>query len=200
MDVPTSNVELTERLKLIESMMAEGRRGQESWGWTFVLWGIAYYVAIAWAAWGHGNLAWPVTMISASVITAVAASRNARNRPRTALGRAIGSVWAAVGLSMFLLLFALGLHGLLETQIFMGIVAAMLGTANAASGMILKWKAQLGCAVIWWVVCWVCVEGSVKLATITLLAAIFFCQIVFGIYGMILESQRDKQRSEIVSA
>ena len=26
----------------------------------------------------------------------------------------------------------------------------MLGTANAACGMLLKWKAQFGCAVVWW--------------------------------------------------
>ena len=38
--------ELKDRLSLIESMIAEGRRNTESWGWTFVLWGVAYYVAI----------------------------------------------------------------------------------------------------------------------------------------------------------
>ena len=42
--------ELKDRLSLIESMIAEGRRTTESWGWTFVFWGVAYYVAIAWAA------------------------------------------------------------------------------------------------------------------------------------------------------
>ena len=29
--------DLEERLSLIESMIAEGRRNTESWGWTFVL-------------------------------------------------------------------------------------------------------------------------------------------------------------------
>jgi len=33
-----------------------------------------------------------------------------------------------------------------------------------------------------------------------ILAATFFCQIVFGIYAMILESRRSKQRSEVVNA
>ena len=51
----TSEVEkdLAERVRLIENMMAEGRRKTESWGWTFVLWGVAYYVATAWATWGR---------------------------------------------------------------------------------------------------------------------------------------------------
>ena len=67
--------ELNDRLNLIETMIAEGRQKTESWGWTFVLWGIAYYVAIAWATLGHSNLAWPVTMIGTSILTAVVASR-----------------------------------------------------------------------------------------------------------------------------
>ena len=59
-------------------MIAEGRRTTESWGWTFVLWGVAYYVAIAWAALGHSTLAWPVTMIAAGI---------ADRRDRRAQGR-----------------------------------------------------------------------------------------------------------------
>ena len=39
--------DLKDRLRLIESMIAEGRRTTENWGWTFVLWGVAYYIAIA---------------------------------------------------------------------------------------------------------------------------------------------------------
>ena len=44
--------DLNERLNLIEAMIAEGRRKTESWGWTFLLWGVAYYVAIGWVALG----------------------------------------------------------------------------------------------------------------------------------------------------
>jgi hypothetical protein len=39
--------ELKERLSIIERMIAEGRRATESWGWTFVLWGVAFYIALA---------------------------------------------------------------------------------------------------------------------------------------------------------
>jgi hypothetical protein len=189
--------DLAERVRLIQSMIAEARQGTESLGWTFVLWGVAYYVAIAWAAWGKSNVAWPVTLTAAAFVTGIVASRKARNQPRTAIGRAIGSVWAAVGISMFVLMLTLGLHGFLDTQLFMGIVAAMLATANAASGMILKWKVQLGCTLIWWVTCWVCDMGTAKQATITLLAAIFLCQIAFGTYAMVLESRRRRQSGAI---
>ena len=60
MNANTEEQDLKDRLSLIETMIAEGRRTTESWGWTFVLWGVAYYVAIAWssmgeAAIGHGQ-------------------------------------------------------------------------------------------------------------------------------------------------
>ncbi len=37
----TTPQDLNARLKLIEDMIAEGRRSTQSWGWTFVLWGFA---------------------------------------------------------------------------------------------------------------------------------------------------------------
>ena len=45
---------------------------------------------------------------------------------------------------------SLGYSGQLDVQVFVAIVGAMLGMANAASGMILKWKMQFACAVVWW--------------------------------------------------
>ena len=44
----TNESEIRERLNLIENMISEGRRTTESWGWSFILWGVAYYIAIAW--------------------------------------------------------------------------------------------------------------------------------------------------------
>ena len=71
-----ANPELTERLELIESMIAEGRRSTTRWAWTIVLWGVAFYVAIAWSSglfggpiWGQHVLAWPVTMIGTWLLT-----------------------------------------------------------------------------------------------------------------------------------
>jgi hypothetical protein len=193
----TSIQDLRERLDLIEGMIAEGRRSTESWGWTFVLWGVAYYVAIAWSAWSHSALAWPVTMIVSFALTASIAVRRTRRQPATTLGRAIASIWIAVGISMFVLLFALGLQGLLEERIFMGIVAAMLGSVNAASSLILKWKTQFACTLVWWVACAVCVMGTSHQSRITILVAIFLCQIVFGIYAMMLESRRHGQHGAV---
>ena len=55
-----------------------------------------------------------------------------------------------MGISMFALLLPLGLSGRADQQVCVAVVATMLGTANAASGILLKWKAQFACAVVWW--------------------------------------------------
>jgi phosphatidylglycerophosphate synthase len=186
--------ELKDRLSLIETMIAEGRRTTGSWGWTFVLWGVAYYVAIAWTIWGHYPLAWPITMVAASVLTAVLATRRRRSQPRTTMGRAIGSIWVAMGITMFILFFSLGLSGrLVDQQAFVALVAAMLGTSNATSSLILKWKAQFACAIVWWAAAVISCFGTFMQSSIAGVAAIFLCQIAFGIYATIYESSKRGQ-------
>jgi len=190
--------ELKERLSLIESMIAEGRRTTESWGWTFVLWGVAYYLAIAWSAWGHSVWAWPATILIAMIITVVVASLKAGNHPGTTLGRAIGSIWIALGISMSLLFLALGLSGRLTDQhLFVAVISVILGMANGASALILRWKVQFACAVVWWAAAVATCFGTDAQSTIVFLVAIFLCQIVFGIYGMVSEAQERKRRGPI---
>ena len=182
--------DLKDRLSLIESMIAEGRRTTQSWGWTCVLWGVAYYIAIGWSAIGNAQLAWPVTMIGSGAVMAILISRKACSRPATTLGRAMRAIWIAMGISMFMLLMCLGTSGRYDLHLFVAIVGAMLGMANAASSLILKWKMQFACAVMWWASAAVACFGSEIQTSIVFLVAIFFCQIVFGIYGMICESRK----------
>jgi hypothetical protein len=186
----TTEQELKERLSLIERMIAEGRGNTESWGWAFVLWGVVYYVAIAWSAWAHSVWAWPATVSIGVIITIVVASFKARDHPKTTLGRAIGSIWVAVGISMFLLFLTLGLTGRLTDQhLFAAVIAAMLGMANGASALILHWRIQLACAIVWWAAAVGTCLGTDTQSIIVFLVAIFLCQIVFGIYGMIAKAQ-----------
>ena len=190
--------ELKDRLGLIESTIAAGRRQTESWGWTFVLWGVAYYLAIAWSAWGHSAWAWPVTISIAVIVTVVVSSLKSGKHPETTLGRAIGSIWAALGISMFVLFLALGLSGRLTDQhLFVAVISAILGMANGASALILRWKVQFACAVVWWVAAVTTCFGTDAQSTIVFLVAIFLCQIVFGIYGVIAEAQEHKRRGPI---
>jgi hypothetical protein len=194
----TTEQELKDRLSLIESMMAEGRRRTESWGWTFVLWGVAFYLAIAWSEWSYSAWAWPVTMLIAVIVTVAVVSFKERKHPETTLGRAIGSIWTALGISMFLLFLALGLSGrLTDPHLFPAAVSAILGMANGASALILRWKVQLACAVVWWAAAVASCFGSDVQSSIVFLVAIFLCQIVFGIYCAIAEAQGHKRRGPV---
>jgi len=190
----TEELELKERLSLIENMIAEGRRNTESWGWVFVLWGVAYYVAIAWSVLGnHASLAWGVTMMAAMILTFVLISwravRSHKSQPPTTLGRAVTSVWIAIGISFIVLMPVMAIGGLSNSKLVVAVIGTLLGTANGASSMILKWKLQFACAIVWWALAVVACLGTERQSFIALLIALFFCQIVFGIYGMIRESQ-----------
>jgi len=192
----TTEQDLKESLSIIQRMIAEGRRTTERSGWTFVLWGVAYYLAIAWSAWGHSAWAWPVTISIAVIVTVVVSSLKSGKHPNTTLGRAIGSIWIALGISMFVLFLALGLSGRLTDQhLFVAVISAILGMANGASALILRWKVQFACAVVWWVAAVTTCFGPDAQSMIVFLVAIFLCQIVFGIYGMI--TQERKRRSPI---
>ncbi|MGD0941919.1 MAG: hypothetical protein ABR905_19660 [Terracidiphilus sp.] len=188
----TEDLELKDRLNLIENMIAEGRRTTESWGWTFVLWGIAYYVAILWTSLAHSYLAWPVTMTAACVLMGAVIAHRHTKEPRTTISRAIAAIWISMGISTFVLLMSLGFSGIADQHSSIAIVGAMLATANAASSIILKWKLQFACAMVWWALTVYACFGGGNGLTIAFLAAIFFCQIVFGIYGMIAEARRSR--------
>ena len=185
--------ELKDRLSLIESMIAEGRRTTTSWGWIFVFWGVAYYVAIGWTAYNHWPFAWLVTMLGAwllcgAIIWSKKKSQPQR-RPCTTIGRAISSIWFATGVSMVLIFPALSFSGHVNWHIFVAIVAAMLGLVNGASGMLLRWKAQIATAYVWWAATVAACFGSDNQCSFVFVVAIFFCQIVFGGYAMSCEAR-----------
>ena len=194
MQEETSPQELRERLALIERMILEGRRSTESWGWSFLLWGAAFYVALAWVRWWPSAIAWPVTMICSFVLTLVIGLRQGTKHPVTTIGRAVTYIWTSVAISMLLLFPALGFSARIDQHSFVAVLGAMLGAANAASGLILRWKMQIACALVWWAVSVGACFGSRTGVLALFLAAIFFCQIVFGVHAMIREAQRSKPR------
>jgi hypothetical protein len=190
--------DINERLALIESMMQAGRKSTEYWGWNFLLWGIAYFVAVAWSSLlpGAGGplLAWPITMIFAVLLTVGIARRRTRNMPRTEKSRALQAIWTAMGLGIFVFAFPVAWSGHFQAQSFMAGIEAMLGIAHVASGSFLRWPLQIVVGAAWWVSaiasCFVKGNGI----GYVFLAATFVCNIGFGIYLMIRES-RDKARA-----
>ena len=196
MTANAEELELKDRLSLIETMIAEGRRSMQSYGWTFVLWGVAYYVAILWSNLCNYGQAWPITMVSAGVLMGVIRWRIGCSNPITSKGRAIWATWISMGLSMFILLDALGFSRMhVDVRIMVAVASTLIAAANAASSLILKWKLQFACAIVWWAVAVVSCYGTVNQSYIAFLIALFLCQIVFGIYLMIRESIARKQEA-----
>lgn len=191
----STELDLRERLGLIEKMIAEGRRTTESWGWTFVLWGVALYAAFAWSALKQTAWAWPATALIAVAATILIASAKRGGQPATTLGHAVGSIWVALAITMFVLFGGLATSGRLsDPHLFAAAVCAILGLANGASGLILRWKAQIASAAMWWIAAVAACFGTDDQSAIVLLAAIFLGQIVFGIYGMIAEARARRRR------
>src|SRR5258707_11667425 len=98
---------LVDRMKLIETMMAEGRRTTERWGWSFLLWGIGPLVAMLWAAvWPQADWAWPVTMGLCIIVNGlVLQARKRRGELKTTTMRSVGAIWACAGFTVLLLAF-----------------------------------------------------------------------------------------------
>lgn len=194
MNANAEEMELRERLDLMQKMIAEGRRKQESWGWTFVLWGIAYYIAFFWGWLGSFAYAWPITMTAAAILTFGGFMRPRHRSPETTMSRAIGSIWIATGTTMFVLLDAMGfgLH-LADPRAFFAAASAIIGLANAACSLTLKWKAEFFCAIVWWAAAIVACFTGLVTAIVAFLVAIFLCQIVFGAYMMVLEARQRRQ-------
>lgn len=191
MEDRTADLELRERLGLIESMIAEGRSTTERWGWAFVVWGVVYIAAIGWSTKISNGWPWLVCVAVGLLVTGVGASFRVRRRPVTILGRAIGSIWIGLSVSMTVLFTTLGVTGrLVDQHVSVAMAAAMLGLANGASGMVLHWKPQITCAVVWWAAAVAACFGSEEQCGIVFIAAIFFCQIVFGIYAMVAEARK----------
>jgi hypothetical protein len=67
--------------------------------------------------------------------------------------------------------------------------------ANGASALILRWKIQFACAVVWWAAAVATCFGSDAQSTVLFLIAIFLCQIAFGVYGMLAKAQDRKERA-----
>jgi hypothetical protein len=193
---PMNERELTERLALIESMVQAGRKSTEYWGWNFLLWGIAYLIAVAWSSFlpQGATLAWPVTMILAVLLTIGIARRRMRNKPRTEKSRGIQAIWTAVGCGIFVFAFPVAYTGHFQAQSFMAAIEVMLGIAHVGSGSFLRWPTQIVVGALWWIAAIAsCFVNGNSIAYV-FLAATLVCNIGFGIYLMIRES-RDKARA-----
>ncbi|MES2220193.1 MAG: hypothetical protein V4587_04420 [Acidobacteriota bacterium] len=185
--------DLLTRFELVEMMVKEGRRSTEYWGWTFVLWGTAYLIAIVWTYWSHRpGIAWPVTMIAATVLTIVVATRKKKAKPQTSISRAISGIWTAVGAAIFMFTFAAAISQHAETHSYIAAIEIMIGIANCASSVTLRWRGQFTIALLWWVSAVVTFFVNVQWIIPILVADTLVGFLGFGLYLM-YRQRRDRR-------
>jgi hypothetical protein len=189
---PPDRKEMLDRLKLIETMMAEGRRSTQRWGWIFLLWGIGPLIAMWWAAdWPHAAWAWPLTMGVCIVINGlVVKARQWRGESESITMRSVGAVWMCAGITVMLLAVGAVWSGMRD---FRGVYAALFGlaaVAHGASSMILRWRAQFLAALVWWVAS--AMAYAVPAARLADLAAwaLILGNVVFGAWLAYCERRR----------
>lgn len=172
--------ELKERVRLIETMIAEGRRDTESWAWAFILWGVGHLVAVLWSQQASGGLAWGVTMTSCGVVMGAVAARRATRpgRKSTALGRALGSVWASLGVSIALIAVVGSMSGAVTGPMIWIVFFVLMGAASFSSGLILRWSPWTAMGILWWVA-----AAASMVATEEQLMALFIAMALVGEVG-----------------
>lgn len=187
--------DLVGRLDLVERMIQEGRKSTEYWGWSQVLWGGTYLVAIGWSHTAFGmHWAWPITMIVAAIVMVAVIRRKKRGKPVTTTGRTMRGVWTAVGIALFLFCFSAGISGHAEPHTFVAAVETLLGVAYFSGAMVLHWHTQFWVAGTWWAAAVATCFSPVEWIIPILVAATLIGMIGFGLYLMVRE-HRDRQRS-----
>jgi hypothetical protein len=191
-----SQAELLERIEVIERMMRDGRRSVEYWGWTQVLWGTAYLVAIGWSVVsGKPGLAWPVTMFTAAILSAVIISLRSAATPGNSLRRALQGIWTALGIAIFLYCVCLGASRHFDLNAMIAAVEIFIGAANFASALTLQWKTQGMVGVLWWAAGIATLFVAQSLVLPILAGITLVGMIGFGLYLMVRQSRDRRARA-----
>ena len=187
----TSREELVQRVALMETMIAEGRRNTGRFGWIFVLWGLVCLSAIGWSyLQPNGYWVWPILITSGFVIQflGIAMHRRSGNWPSENLkSRSVAAVWRMMGIAIILYAAPAGVTHTIHQIAYIAAIFMFLGMAHAISAVILRWRAQGMVAALWW-------AGGVATYFVPrdYVIAIYVvemvcCMVLFGVYAMWLE-------------
>ncbi|HZL27762.1 MAG TPA: hypothetical protein VFC39_14650 [Acidobacteriaceae bacterium] len=191
--------DLVQRIALMETMIAEGRRSTMRYAWVFILWGLVDLAAMAWRSFQPrsewvGLWAWPVCLVVGALLTiaGLALRRRECGAVVSMECRSVEAVWGMMGISLAVFVAA-GMAQRLTWQLsYCAALLVIVGMAHAISAKILRWRVQGAVAVVWW-------AGGVAMfyaRTFGQVNAIMFVEmvlgmIVFGLYAMGLERRDD---------
>ena len=147
----------TEALKLIESTIAQVKNRMVENGFTLLLWGwlvimgnIISFVLMQYEAYEMIAVAWTVIGTGGGILTVIDAKKQSKKREelKTHIDRAVGSLWAAVGIGggiFYFYLIFFGPQGLIGP-----LVLLVIGIGTFASGLILKFKPFIIGGISFW--------------------------------------------------
>lgn len=191
-DNGTTRDDLVQRVALMETMIAEGRKSTARFGWVFVMWGLIYFVAMGWVVLlPFKEWAWPVCVTIGVLVSIVRGRKRAVGSSESQRSRSIEAVWQAMCVAIILYVIAAGASGHGDQSAYYAAVLFFVGLAHGISARILRWGAQGLVAFLWWG-CGIAMfffRTRNEVLSIFLVAA-FFGMILFGLYAMMLERRR----------
>ncbi len=184
------------QLELIEQMILEGRRTTERWGWTFVLWGVGHAVALLLSELAGAPWAWGVCMSACGLVMGVASALRRKRGPdkRPAQSRALGAIWEAFTWSLAVAIVAAaagGSRGYFENGVFYAQFFGLMGAANYASAVVLRWPLQRAVGIAWWAAALAALLAPTPYVPWTFLGMAVIGEIGFGAWLMVLERREE---------
>ncbi|MEQ8624889.1 MAG: hypothetical protein RJQ00_03300 [Vicingaceae bacterium] len=144
------------QLKLIEEMIASAKvKASEGsiyyliWGWLVLIAAACHFILLNYTSYQNHWIAWPILMALGGIISGIVGFRQEKKATiKTYVDRAMGYLWGAVGITLFVVLIAMIKLGPLVAY---PILIFLYGIGTFVSGGILKFKPL----VIGGIACWV---------------------------------------------
>jgi hypothetical protein len=182
--------DLLQRIELMETMIAAGRRSTTRCGWIFVLWGVVDLAGIGWERVRPSYWIWPIVLLTGFALTFLGRALQKTGPARCAnlQDRIIGAVWSMMGLATTLYVAAAMVRHLTWQYSYIAAIFMFVGLAHAISAMILRWRVQGAVAGLWW-------AGAIamffahtpKAIFVIFPLEMFFGMVLFGLYAMMLD-------------
>jgi hypothetical protein len=85
------------------------------------------------------------------------------------------------------MLVAASPSGLIAPRLFVALILLLLGSANMASGIVLRWRAQMAVGAVWWVASLVQVYAPPAVSAWFFAGTALVCEVGFGAWLMARE-------------
>ena len=193
-DNGTTRDELLQRVALMETMIAEGRRNTGRFGWIFILWGLVCLSGVGLSYFlPRSYWVWPIIIVSGFAIQFVGVAMHRRSgncSSENMKSRSVAAVWRMMGIAIILYATPAIVTHTIHQIAYIAAIFMFLGMAHATSAVILRWGVQGMVAGLWW-------AGGVAtyfvprdyVITIYVVEMVC-CMVLFGVYAMMLERRR----------